>query len=115
MRDEICLGEELGHLVVVRGGRCCQHRRDHFDQRLRAGDATDRKPIPASSKQEVLPSATVRFAKADANEVPDMQRHVLPLMGRLGCNGRSCHGSFQGAGGFRLSCSGMTLMLITKR
>ncbi|MBW3595657.1 MAG: DUF1549 domain-containing protein [Planctomycetes bacterium] len=27
-------------------------------------------------------------------------------MGRLGCNGRACHGSFQGKGGFRLSLFG---------
>src|SRR5207245_1569460 len=26
--------------------------------------------------------------------------------GRLGCNGRACHGSFQGRGGFRLSLFG---------
>ncbi|MCO6459118.1 MAG: DUF1549 domain-containing protein [Pirellulaceae bacterium] len=28
------------------------------------------------------------------------------MFGRLGCNGRSCHGSFQGQGGFRLSLFG---------
>lgn len=50
--------------------------------------------------------ARERFAAADAAEVPDFQRHVLPLMGRLGCNGRACHGSFQGQGGFRLSLFG---------
>lgn len=30
----------------------------------------------------------------------------MPLLGRLGCNGRACHGSFQGRGGFRLSLFG---------
>ena len=39
-------------------------------------------------------------------ETPDFQRHVAPLLGRLGCNGRACHGSFQGQGGFRLSLFG---------
>ncbi len=39
-------------------------------------------------------------------EVPDFQRHVVPLMGRLGCNGRACHGSFQGRGGLQLSLFG---------
>ncbi|GIW99463.1 MAG: hypothetical protein KatS3mg111_2796 [Pirellulaceae bacterium] len=39
-------------------------------------------------------------------EVPDFQKHVMPLLGRLGCNGRACHGSFQGQGGFRLSLFG---------
>lgn len=38
--------------------------------------------------------------------VPDFQRHVVPLLGRLGCNSRNCHGSFQGCGDFRLSLFG---------
>ena len=54
---------------------------------------------------EVLPPANQRFAAA-GDETPDFQRHVLPLLGRLGCNGRSCHGSFQGQAGFRLSLFG---------
>ncbi len=33
----------------------------------------------------------------------DFERHVMGVVGRLGCNGGSCHGSFQGRGGFRLS------------
>lgn len=55
---------------------------------------------------ELIPPASERFAKADVSESPSFQRHVLPLMGRLGCNGRVCHGSFQGQGGFRLSLFG---------
>jgi hypothetical protein len=55
---------------------------------------------------DVIDSADKRFSKADTKEVPSFQRHVLPLMGRLGCNGRACHGSFQGQGGFRLSLFG---------
>lgn len=54
----------------------------------------------------VLPPVTERFANADVTETPSFQRHVSPLFGRLGCNGRSCHGSFQGRGGFRLSLFG---------
>ena len=57
----------------------------------------------------ILPPASVRFATAiegETAEVPDFQRHVVPLLGRLGCNGRVCHGSFQGRGGFRLSMFG---------
>ena len=54
----------------------------------------------------VIPPARLRFADEGAAEVPDFQRHILPLMGRLGCNTRSCHGSFQGRGGFRLSLFG---------
>ena len=53
---------------------------------------------------EVIAPATRRFL--DANEQPDFQKHVLPLLGRLGCNGRTCHGSFQGKGGFNLSMFG---------
>ena len=55
---------------------------------------------------EVTPSASERFASAETAEVPDFQQHVVPLLGRLGCNGRACHGSFQGRGGFRLSLFG---------
>jgi hypothetical protein len=63
--------------------------------------------IPASASEEALiPPASQRFANDDVQEVPNFQRHLLPLMGRLGCNTRSCHGSFQGAGGFRLSLFG---------
>ena len=54
---------------------------------------------------DVLPPVTQRFA-AEAEETPSFQKHVVPLFGRLGCNGRACHGSFQGRGGFRLSLFG---------
>jgi hypothetical protein len=36
----------------------------------------------------------------------DFERHVMGLFGRLGCNSGSCHGSFQGKGGLRLSLFG---------
>src|SRR5436189_905379 len=55
---------------------------------------------------DVLPPASQRFTAAEGEEDPSLRRHVLPLMGRLGCNGRACHGSFQGQGGFRLSLFG---------
>ena len=61
---------------------------------------------PPAARQQLLPTASDRFAAADGPEVPSFQRHVLPLLGRLGCNGRACHGSFQGQGGFRLSLFG---------
>ena len=63
---------------------------------------------PADSTADVLPPANVRFAPdaMPTAEVPDFQRHVVTLLGRLGCNGRACHGSFQGQGGFRLSMFG---------
>ncbi|HLN32907.1 MAG TPA: DUF1549 and DUF1553 domain-containing protein [Gemmataceae bacterium] len=55
---------------------------------------------------EVRPPIHERFAAADADEPVSFRQHVLPLLGRLGCNGRACHGSFQGQGGFRLSLFG---------
>jgi hypothetical protein len=36
----------------------------------------------------------------------DFERHLMGLFGRMGCNAGSCHGSFQGKGGFRLSLFG---------
>jgi hypothetical protein len=62
---------------------------------------------PLAQAQEVLPEIAKRFAPgAAAAETPNFQRHVVTLLGRLGCNGRNCHGSFQGRGGFRLSMFG---------
>src|SRR5207244_10935540 len=60
----------------------------------------------AAGAAEPISSAAVRFVSSAGPEVPDFQRHVVPLFGRLGCNGRACHGSFQGQGGFRLSLFG---------
>src|SRR5690348_14208243 len=59
-----------------------------------------------ANETQPTPPANERFAAAEGQEVPSFRRHVLPLMGRLGCNGRACHGSFQGRGGFRLSLFG---------
>ena len=50
--------------------------------------------------------ASQRYSQAEQSETPDFQKHVMPLLGKLGCNGRACHGSFQGRGGFRLSLFG---------
>jgi hypothetical protein len=63
-------------------------------------------PPPGAGPVPTLAPASQRFAAADAAEAPSFQRHVLPLLGQLGCNGRACHGSFQGQGGFRLSLFG---------
>lgn len=64
------------------------------------------RPASAADESAVQPPASERFAKDDVEETPSFQRHVSPLFGRLGCNGRSCHGSFQGRGDFRLSLFG---------
>lgn len=36
----------------------------------------------------------------------DFERHVMGLLSKVGCNSGSCHGSFQGKNGFRLSLFG---------
>src|SRR5580704_9493120 len=66
-------------------------------------------PVPVARKakdQKPLAPISSRFAAAITRETPSFQRHVVPLLGKLGCNGRACHGSFQGRGGFRLSLFG---------
>ncbi len=61
---------------------------------------------PSRAEGEVQRPISERFAAADVQETPSFQRHVVNLFGRLGCNGRACHGSFQGRGGFELSLFG---------
>jgi hypothetical protein len=51
-------------------------------------------------------SADQRWATDGSGGTPDFTRHVMPLFSTLGCNMRSCHGSFQGQNGFRLSLFG---------
>jgi hypothetical protein len=53
-----------------------------------------------------VPAANLRWAPEGSGGVPEFQRHVVPLLGKLGCNNRACHGSFQGQHGFRLSLFG---------
>lgn len=60
-------------------------------------------PVQAPLYERFAPNAEKLL---ETKEVPDFQRHVSPLIGRLGCNGRACHGSFQGQGGFQLSLFG---------
>ena len=62
--------------------------------------------VMAVSAVEESPSAASRFAEADNKAVPDFQKHVIPLLGKLGCSSAKCHGSFQGQGDFRLSLFG---------
>src|SRR5271166_2216087 len=52
--------------------------------------------VSGARAAELTPPASERFAAAKTTEAPDFRRQVLPLFGRLGCNGRACHGSFQG-------------------
>jgi hypothetical protein len=64
---------------------------------------------PVDESEAPILSGKVQHAITQITEggaVPDFQRHVIPLLGQLGCNGRTCHGSFQGKGGFNLSMFG---------
>jgi len=63
-------------------------------------------PGRVAADGKVMPDIIERFQSPEVKETPDFQKHVIPLMGRLGCNGRACHGSFQGRGGFVLSLFG---------
>lgn len=76
-----------------------EHRESRAD--LQSGEQVE---FTERRLTELLAPIPHRLAKSD--EVPDFQKHVIPLLGRLGCNGRACHGSFQGQGGFRLSMFG---------
>ncbi len=48
--------------------------------------------------------------QADQQAV-DFERHVAPLLGRLGCNTAACHGAFGGRGGLQLSLFGYSPQL----
>jgi hypothetical protein len=50
--------------------------------------------------------AAVKLPTGETVEKVDFERHVMGVFGRMGCNSGSCHGSFQGKGGFRLSLFG---------
>jgi hypothetical protein len=58
----------------------------------------------------LLAGVALTFPPFTAAEGPpakvDFERHVMGLMSRAGCNAGSCHGSFQGKNGFRLSLFG---------
>ncbi len=62
----------------------------------------------------LLIAASVSSAAAASVALPNgttlkevsFERHVAPLLGRYGCNAGTCHGSFQGKGGLRLSLFG---------
>jgi hypothetical protein len=56
-------------------------------------------PLAACAESVQLPDGK------ELREV-DFERHVAALLGKLGCNAGSCHGSFQGKGGLRLSLFG---------
>src|SRR5262245_37695950 len=65
--------------------------------------------LPALALLAAVPPARaepVRLPNGTALEEVNFERHVMSLLGRLGCSAGSCHGSFQGKGGFALSLFG---------
>ncbi len=60
----------------------------------------------SSPQAEPLPTPSQRFGNEANGEVASFRKHVIPLLGVRGCNGRECHGSFSGKGGFQLSLFG---------
>ncbi|MDP6796028.1 MAG: hypothetical protein QGG00_11620, partial [Verrucomicrobiota bacterium] len=59
----------------------------------------------AAQANRLLPPSE-RFGVSGTGEAPSFRKHVSPLLGVRGCNGRECHGSFAGKGDFRLSLFG---------
>lgn len=51
-------------------------------------------------------SAQVALPTGGTIQQVDFERHVMGLLSKTGCNAGSCHGSFQGKNGFRLSLFG---------
>ena len=56
--------------------------------------------LPAASR------ADVSLPTGGSLQTVDFERHVMGLLSKAGCNSGSCHGSFQGKNGFRLSLFG---------
>src|SRR5262249_43168848 len=51
-------------------------------------------------------SAQITLPTGGTLKQVDFERHVMGLLSKAGCNSGSCHGSFQGKNGFRLSLFG---------
>jgi len=64
--------------------------------------------LSASIRLNVDRAAAAPVALPDGTKLEkvDFERHVMGLFGKTGCNNGSCHGSFQGKNGFRLSLFG---------
>ena len=100
--------------ALVAGGLCSSEVTGFAPRQAAAGEPVAAAPGEASAAGEPgtpLKPVNERFSGAESDEVPSFQRHIVPVLGRLGCNGRSCHGSFQGQGGFRLSLFGYDFKL----
>ena len=60
----------------------------------------------AAAQAEPLRTPSERFGDPASGAVSSFRKHVIPLLGVRGCNGRECHGSFAGKGDFQLSLFG---------
>ena len=96
---------KLPRPIVYRSNELRSAMKSHFGLTLLIVAASTANVLAAGAAK-VLPPAVERFSSIDVEEVPDFRRHMVPLLGKLGCNSRACHGSFQGQGGFRLSLFG---------
>ena len=68
-----------------------------------------RRLIYAISFCAILPAAAqadVALPTGGTVKEVDFERHIMGLLSKAGCNAGSCHGSFQGKNGFRLSLFG---------
>jgi len=61
---------------------------------------------PGRAETERAETVAERWSAGGSGGSPSFTRHVVPLFNKVGCSNRSCHGSFQGQGGFRLSLFG---------
>ena len=57
-------------------------------------------------RTSAVSAETVTLPNGISVKEVDFERHVAPLLGKMGCNAGSCHGSFQGKGGLYLSLFG---------
>ncbi len=55
----------------------------------------------------VVSRADVQLPSGEKLKEVDFERHIMGLLSKSGCNNGSCHGSFQGKNGFRLSLFGL--------
>src|SRR6516165_11403880 len=51
-------------------------------------------------------TATVKVTGTKQPAVPSFRNHVIPMMTKIGCNSRACHGALAGKGGLKLSLRG---------
>jgi hypothetical protein len=64
-----------------------------------------RDPLLVAAILLATPAVAVSASPGEVQRV-DFERHVVPLLSKLGCNTGACHSSFQGKGGLRLSLFG---------